>query len=638
MAVLEPLKQAICTSAYEISYERYLLIDSIIRDDPSFHMNFDRYNMSHSERKDKAVDVYIAVEALTTRLSLTRHEKRFVYSRINQYSDSAVHLDVYYNAFRLLASPAQIDQWLSLIEKNQLQLAFCVTELGHGTELNRLETTAFYDPLQDEIVINSPTLESMKWWSGSNEYTTHMILYANLIVNSRSEGIFPFFFQIRNLETLELLPEVTQGDIGPRAGLELQGYHYYKFSNLRVPSSALMQRFVRFENGRLNLLHPQAKSLVMSSIEYMRVMLISWAWRPTSLALTIAVRYSEVRRQFNTLPGTTKERKVMDYQLQQLKLIPALASVFGQLFGGRELMKQVDEHTEATQRGNFERGAEINCLSTCCKAHYTWTTLTDLEVCRRACGGHGYSQFSGIPQLFLNYMPAVTFEGDNTVMALQSAKTLVGARLRLSSGKGVPKAFGFLADKSPLLGDPLHDRFGTLLFSQLTDALTKNLITKTKALEEAGINPRTIRTSFTQQDEILLGKAYCYYFTHMSFAAATAKVYDPTTNRLLTLLRQVYFVMRVIEFGSVILREQLISAAVFSAIKASLPQLFKELRPNLLTIVNSFDYSDTFLCSALGRKDGQVYEALLELAKSNPVNKAQPNPSILKHVKPLARL
>lgn len=635
-----PLKRLICETAYDIPYDRYNLIDSIIHDDPDFHMGFDRFNMSLSDRKSKSCDVTSAVETLSSRLNLTRQEKHFVYTRLNQYCAGGAPLDLMYNAFRLQASPAQNELYLDQIvnQTNGISLGIAISELGHGTEVNKLETTAFYDVYTDEFVINSPTRESMKWYTGSSDFATHLLLFAQLIIGGRSEGIMPFFVQIRDMATLELLSGVRQGDIGPRAGLELSGYNYFIFSNLRIPGSALLQRYTRIEKGKLVLLHPQARSLVMTSIEYLRGALISWSWRPAALSLTIAIRYSEVRRQFNTIEGSTEERKVLDYQLQQLKLVPALASCFAQLFGGKEVIRLADEYTEASALGHFEKGVEVSALTSSCKAFYTWTTLTNLEVCRQACGGHGYSSYSGIPQLFLNYMPTVTFEGDNTVLAMIPARALLVALQKQIAGSPVLGDFGFLVSELPLPTDPLLDSYGTQLLGCLTGALTRNLFSKTQKLAKAGLQPKAVGESYTQLDSIQVGKAYCYYFTHKAFAAAIRTVADATTARLLNLLRQVYFVTRVCELGGAILRERIVSPAVFKQIKASLPVILKELRPNLQLIVSSFDFSDTFLCSALGRKDGQVYEALLALAKSNPVNKTQPHPGILKYVKPLARL
>ena len=50
--------------------------------------------------------------------------------------------------------------------------------------------------------------------------------------------------------------------------------------------------------------------------------------------------------------------------------------------------------------------------------------LLHTQVCRLACGGHGYSQASGLPFLYVNYVAAITYEGENTVMYLQTARSV----------------------------------------------------------------------------------------------------------------------------------------------------------------------------------------------------------------------
>ncbi|CAF4741856.1 unnamed protein product, partial [Rotaria magnacalcarata] len=49
----------------------------------------------------------------------------------------------------------------------------------------------------------------------------------------------------------------------------------------------------------------------------------------------------------------------------------------------------------------------------------------------------------------------------------------------------------------------------------------------------------------------------------------------------------------------------------------SLPDMYNRLRPNLVTLVDGFDFHDNELDSCLGRYDGQVYEALMERARLN---------------------
>lgn len=44
--------------------------------------------------------------------------------------------------------------------------AYAQTEMGHGTYIRGLETTATYDPKAQEFVMHSPTITAYKWWPG----------------------------------------------------------------------------------------------------------------------------------------------------------------------------------------------------------------------------------------------------------------------------------------------------------------------------------------------------------------------------------------------------------------------------------------------------------------------------------------
>lgn len=51
--------------------------------------------------------------------------------------------------------------------------------------------------------------------------------------------------------------------------------------------------------------------------------------------------------------------------------------------------------------------------------------------------------------------------------------------------------------------------------------------------------------------------------------------------------------------------------------------LLARLRPNAVALVDSLDFCDRELHSVLGRRDGNVYPALLEWAQKSPLNKSE---------------
>lgn len=63
-------------------------------------------------------------------------------------------------------------------------VGFGMLSLSPGTHLRGLETTATYDPATQELVLNSPTVSSIKWWPGGRKYI-HMVMSLQCLHNIR---------------------------------------------------------------------------------------------------------------------------------------------------------------------------------------------------------------------------------------------------------------------------------------------------------------------------------------------------------------------------------------------------------------------------------------------------------------------
>lgn len=96
---------------------------------------------------------------------------------------------------------------------------YAQTELGHGSNVQGLETTATWQNDEKCFRLHSPSLTACKWWIGSLGRTAnHAIVMAQLVVNGEKHGPHPFIVQIRDMETHEPLENIHVGDVGPKFG------------------------------------------------------------------------------------------------------------------------------------------------------------------------------------------------------------------------------------------------------------------------------------------------------------------------------------------------------------------------------------------------------------------------------------
>lgn len=106
-------------------------------------------------------------------------------------------------------------------------------------------------------------------------------------------------------------------------------------------------------------------------------------------------------------------------------LLPLIATAYAFRFTGMFMHRLYLEFLDGLASSDFSSLPEMHATSAGLKALTTWTATDAIETCRRACGGHGYSRFSGLPSMYENYAPAVTFEGENTVMCFQTGRYLL---------------------------------------------------------------------------------------------------------------------------------------------------------------------------------------------------------------------
>ena len=135
--------------------------------------------------------------------------------RLGNENAIGVHTALFLHVLKREVSDEQAKNWVPFAESGNILGAYVQTELGHGTFVGGIETTASFDRETDEFVVESPTLSSTKYWPGALSYScTHAILMARLIIDAQDHGVHPFMVQLRSMEDHKPVSGVELGDIG----------------------------------------------------------------------------------------------------------------------------------------------------------------------------------------------------------------------------------------------------------------------------------------------------------------------------------------------------------------------------------------------------------------------------------------
>jgi acyl-CoA oxidase len=155
---------------------------------------------------------------------------------------------MFIGVIRSQMSAEQQKVWLGPALKRKITGTYAQTELGHGSNVRGLETTAAFDVISQEFVIHSPTISSTKWWPAHLGFgCTHAIVYARLLLGEQGQstdhGVHPFMVQLRDLSTYLPLPGVTLGTSGPTIGHYANEHGRCRFERLRIPRANMCMRW-----------------------------------------------------------------------------------------------------------------------------------------------------------------------------------------------------------------------------------------------------------------------------------------------------------------------------------------------------------------------------------------------------------
>jgi acyl-CoA oxidase len=537
---------------------------------------------------------------------------------------AGVQWGLFGGALQLLGSRRQHEKYLRDVMSFDLPGCFAMTETGHGSDVQQLRTTCTYDPATQCFDLHTPHQAARKDYIGNAAKDGRMaVVFAQLISQGKNHGVHAWLVPIRD-EQGDPMPGVTIGDDGPKAGLAGVDNGRLTFDHVQVPRDMLLDRYgqVAEDGTYTSSIENETRRFftMLGTLVRGRVSVGGSASSATKLALDIAVRYGNVRRQF-AAPGEDREIVINDYRVHQRKLLPALATTYALNFAQGRLVEnmhdvqtrvhlQGEEVDEKAQRELESRAAGLKVAQT---AHATRT----IQMCREACGGAGYLQENRLPHLKADTDVFTTFEGDNTVLLQLVAKGLLtDYRDAFGSLDGWGRV-GFIAD---MVRETVLERTAArALIQRLIDAVPGReddvplldrgwqlkmfefrekhslegairRLRKNAAMEFHPTHPMTPFDMFNDVQDHVLKTAQ----THIdrvvleAFVDGVDRATDPAARRLLDTLCDLYALTTIEADKAWFLEHGQLTAARAKLLTGTVNQLLEELRPHIVTLVDAF--------------------------------------------------
>jgi acyl-CoA oxidase len=521
-----------------------------------------------------------------------------------------VQFGLFAGSIQRLGTEYHHQKYLADAASGRLLGCFAMTEIGHGSNVQGLETTSVYDQKKSCFVLNSPTYGSRKTYIGNaGRDGTIATVFAQLEIDGQRHGVHAFVVPIRDANG-DLLPGVTIQDNGLKMGLNGVDNGQIWFDHVLVPRTELLNRFATVtEEGRYQSDIQSSGSRFFTMIGTLVSGRISIATSANSIAksaLTIAVRYGARRRQFGP-PKALQETLLLDYPAHQRRLFPYLAKVFALDFALKHLV-----HENAAIQGGDSRSLET--LAAGLKAFTTWNTTATIQTCRECCGGEGYLSINRFAALKADTDIYTTFEGDNTVLLQLVAKNLLSDLKEKLKQMRTAQLTGFFVDQKLAVLSKRNPFFShNILYVHLRDTsfhLTMMRLRESASLLSCSAEFRRLTTSkkldsytaFTQMQRHLLDLAQAHIDRVILdlFARQIKTVQSSTLREPLKKLCQLFALTQIEANRAWFLEHGAMSGVKSKAVGRTIDNLCKEIRPIAVHLVDAFGIPDACIAAPIG--------------------------------------
>jgi acyl-CoA oxidase len=522
------------------------------------------------------------------------------------------------------------ERYLRAIGTVELPGCFAMTETGHGSNVQMLETTATYDAEAQEFVIETPHESARKDYIGNAACHGRMAaVFAQLIVRESSQGVHCLLVPIRDGDgaTAE---GVRIEDCGEKLGLNGVDNGRIWFDGVRVPRDALLDRYAQVSPEGVYSSEIESRNkrffTMLGTLIQGRVSVCGASISATKCAQTIAVRYGNRRRQFG-VPGGHEEMPLMDYRAHQRRLLPALATTYALHFAQEELVAELHRVFTSREEVPERERRELETMAAGLKSIATWHATEAIQTCRESCGGAGYLSVNRFAALKADTDVFTTFEGDNIVLLQLVAKSLLTDYKDQFEDRNAIDMVGFVASQ---VYETVVERSAAREFIQrLTDDLVPgreddhDLLDRDYHLglfrwrEEHMLSAvaRRLKRGIDEGEDafevfnecqdhlIATARAHVHLRILMAFVAALGRCGDEQSKALLERVCDLY-ALTDIELDRAWFQEHgRMSSTRAKAVTRTVNRLCSELRDSAETLVDAFGIPDVVLAAPIGVRD-----------------------------------
>ncbi|WWC90339.1 uncharacterized protein L201_005272 [Kwoniella dendrophila CBS 6074] len=606
---------------------------------PAFKLS-DIHDLSKDELRERTMEKFASMVYFVTNESIETFQLRMQLIGIADpsfWTRFGVAYGLFLGALRSGATPNQLSYWIDkgVLGLNGVIGCFAMTELAHGSNVAGLETTATFDRGSDEFIIHTPHLGATKWWIGGAASTaTHAAVFAQMIIDGKKHGVKTFVTQLRDTKTFTLMPGVNIGDIGKKMGRDGIDNGYIQFTYVRVPRAHMLMKHTQVSRDGV-VTDPPLAQLAYGALLGGRTSMVTDSSNSAKKALTVAVRYAAVRRQFASGKNQL-ETQILDYPIHQRRLMPLVAQAIAIGFTGLRLTAMYEDMTQTLDAMEpsdpnlndiLDKLKETHATSAGLKAFSTWACLDTIDKCRQSCGGHGYSAYSNFPLMYADFAVQCTWEGDNTILSLQAGRSLVGAWGGAVKGKKLAPGVAYLNDSS-LISAKSDSSLSLADIQRAWNCVAYNVIKKAAeeyvALLKSG-KSKDEAMETCSQSRFIAAKIHTTGYIFRLFKEAVEEMQDNEESKTLRMIAKLYGLWQIEEQQGYFLKYGYYNAQQMDKVQASVDALCAEARAVAIPLIDSFALSDHIINSPLGRWDGSVYESYFaQVQAANPLPKEHP--------------